>query len=250
MEGNKMSDQPKRLAMWSGARSLSTALMRAWENRPDTVVWDEPLFPPYLLHTGQNYRTREEVLTKYETDWVKVVNQMTTEPIPAGKAIYYQKHISHLLLDQMGMDWLAKLTNGILIREPSDMLTSLYRKWPDITLQRTGLPQLKRIFQYVCKTTGSIPPIIDARDLQQNPRRTLSLLCEAVGVEFSEAMLSWPAGRRATDGAWAKHWYKSVEKSTGFRLYKPKTDRVPEHLLGILEQCDEIYQPLYQYRLH
>jgi len=250
MKSNTMSNQPKRIAMWSGARSLSTALMRAWESRPDTAVWDEPLFPPYLLLSGDDYHSRKKVLTQCETDWKKVVKKMTTEPIPEGKTIYYQKHISHLLLAQMGMDWLPKLSNCILIREPHEMLTSLYQKWPEITLQRTGLPHLEQIFQYIYETTGAISPIIDATDLQKNPRRTLSLLCEVVGVEFSEAMLSWSAGIRTTDGAWAKQWYDSVEKSTGFRPYKPKTDRIPEHLLDVFEQCNEIYQKLYKYRLY
>ncbi|HIE01280.1 MAG TPA: hypothetical protein EYP59_13490 [Thiotrichaceae bacterium] len=246
-----MSDQPKRIAMWSGPRSLSTVLMRAWENRHDTTVWDEPLFPPFLLMTGDNSYS-EEVFAKYETNWAKVMNQMTNEPIPDGKAIHYQKHISAFLLpDQMGMDWLAKLSNCILIREPSEMLISLFQKRPDITtFEQTGIMQLKLIFQYVYRTIGSIPPIIDARDLQQNPCRTLSLLCEAVGVEFTEAMLSWPAGSHTTDGIWAKNFYDSVEKSTGFRPYKPKTNSVPDHLLGVLEQCNEIYWELYQYRLH
>jgi len=251
MKNKTMPNQPKRIAMWSGARSLSTALMRAWESRPDTVVWDEPLFPPYLLLSGDDYHSRQEVLTQCETDWVKVVKKMTIEPIPEGKTIYYQKHISHLLLvDEMGMDWLSKLTNCILIRDPREMLTSLYQKWHEITLNRTGLPHLEQIFQYIYETTGTILPIIDATDLQKEPRRILSLLCEAVGVEFTEAMLNWPEGKRTTDGAWEKQWYESVKKSTGFRPYKPKADRIPEHLLDVLEQCNEIYQKLYEHRLY
>jgi hypothetical protein len=250
-KGNKMSDQSKRIAMWSGPRCLSTVLMRAWENRHDTTVWDEPLFPPFLLFTKDNSLYSEEVLAKYETNWVKVMNQMTTEPIPDGKAIYYQKHISSFLLpDQMGMDWLAKLINCILIREPREMLISLFQKRPDMTLKHTGIMTLKLIFQHVYTTTGSIPPVIDAGDLQQNPRRTLSLLCEAIGVEFTEAMLSWPTGSRTTDGIWAKDWYEPVKKSTGFRPHTPKTNSVPEHLLGVLEQCNEVYWQLYKYRLH
>lgn len=245
-----ISANPKRIAMWSGARSLSTALMRAWENRPDTAVWDEPLFPTYLLLSGDDYQSRQEVLTQSETDWETVVHKMTLAPIPEGKVIYYQKHISHLLLDEMGMEWLLALTNGILIRKPSEMLTSLHKKWPKITLQRTGLPHLERIFTYIYQMTGTPPPVIDATDLRKEPRHTLTLLCEALGIEFEPAMLSWSTGQRTTDGVWAKQWYESVEQSTGFYAYKPKAEPVPQHLLGVLEKCNEIYHNLYKHRLH
>ncbi|MGB0388856.1 MAG: HAD family hydrolase [Ardenticatenaceae bacterium] len=247
-----MSKQAKHIAMWSGPRNISTALMRAWENRADTVVWDEPFYAHYLHFSGSPHPGADEIIASYETDWVKVV-EAVTGAIPHGKSIYYQKHMTHHMLEHIELDWLSKLTNCFLIREPREMITSYIRVRGDANVYDTGYPQQLRIFKHVCALRqaqgAAIPPVIDSRDVLQNPRRMLSLLCEAIGVEFSEKMLSWPAGKRASDGVWSKYWYDSVEKSTGFAPYKPKSDPVPDHLQELLAQCNDIYQELYPHRL-
>ena len=116
-------------------------------------------------------------------------------------------------------------------------------------MEDTGFPQQSEIFEHVWKETGRVPPVLDAADVLENPRRTLGLLCDALGVEFQEAMLSWPPGPRPTDGVWAKHWYAEVEKSTGFRPYQPKQIDLPERLEAIYAECLEDYELLYSHRL-
>lgn len=239
---------PIRIAMWSGPRNISTAMLRSWGNRPDTFVCDEPLYAHYLQQTGLDHPEREEVINHHETDWRKVVDWLTG-PIPEGKAIFYQKHMAHHLLENIERDWLGGLTHCFLIREPAEMLTSLIKHLPNPTLADTGLPQQVEIVRLVQQQTGNTPPIIDARDVLENPRRMLGLLCEAIGVEFTEAMLSWPAGRRETDGIWAKYWYDAVKKSTQFGPYRPKNEAVPPGFEHLLEQCVESYKQLYQNRL-
>jgi len=149
----------------------------------------------------------------------------------------------------MGRSWLHEVTNCFLIRQPREMLTSLLHFLPQPTLADTGLPQQLEIFRHVQERTGSTPPVIDARDVLEAPRRMLGLLCDAVNVPFMEAMLSWPPGPRKTDGVWAKYWYAAVEKTTTFQPYTPKDDRVPDSLRPLLAQCEELYQQLYQQRL-
>jgi hypothetical protein len=252
IEMSLMSQKVTYIAMWSPPRCLSTVLMRAWENRLDTVVWDEPLLAPYTFHTKEKTVVpHNELFAHHETNWVKVVKQLTA-PLPKGKTISYQKHQPDTLIEEIiGLEWINKqFTNCFLIRNPQEMLPSFLKSFPLRTLKQTSWPQLKRIFEYVHSKTGVIPHVIDTRDLQDNPRHTLSLLCEALGVEFTETMLSWPAGKRPSDGIWAKYWYGTVEKSTHFQPYQPKPKSVPDNFLGLLEQCDEIYQQLYKYRLH
>ena len=108
---------PRRIAMWSGPRNISTALMRSWENRPDTAVVDEPLYAHYLLQTGMPHPGADEVIRSQETDWRKVVEQLTTGDIPGGKTIYYQKHMTHHLLPEIGREWLDRLDNVFLLRD-------------------------------------------------------------------------------------------------------------------------------------
>jgi hypothetical protein len=243
-----MHQKPLRLAIWSGPRNISTALMRSWGNRPDTFVCDEPLYAHYLLHTKIPHPGAAEVIQHHETDWPKVAAWLTG-PIPDGKRIFYQKHMAHHLLPRIDRAWLAELTHCFLIRDPGDMLSSLLQFIPQPSLQDTGLPQQVEICSWVRARTGKTPPILDARDVLTDPRRMLTSLCNALAVEFMPEMLAWPPGRRATDGVWAKYWYAAVEKSAGFQPHVPKTDPVSPALQGLLKECVRLYMELYDQRL-
>lgn len=234
--------------MWSGPRNISTAMMRAWGNRPDTVVCDEPLYACFLEKTGRQHPGREEVLRRHERDWRKAAAWLTG-PIPGGKRIFYQKHMAHHLLPEIEREWLAGLTHAFLIRDPREMLLSLTVNLPDATLADTGLPQQVELFDWVRARTGATPPVLDARDVLQDPRRLLTRLCEAVNVPFSEAMLSWPPGPRDTDGVWAPYWYAAVERSTGFEPYRPREGELPERFRELHSECCGHYDRLWKERL-
>lgn len=234
--------------MWSGPRNISTALMRSWGNREDTIVIDEPLYAHYLTAVPVNHPGRDEVIARHETDWRKVVHDLTTDS--TGRTIYYQKHMAHHLLPGMDRGWLDRLTNCFLIRDPDRMLASLDRKTPSPSLEDTGLPQQVEIFRMISERRGEIPPVIDSADVLNDPGRTLRLLCDRIGVSFSERMLWWPAGSRDTDGVWAKYWYDSVNSSTGFMPPVRTETPVPEHLAQLAEKCRPYYSELHLHRLH
>ncbi len=249
-----MNDRaPIRIAMWSGPRNISTAMMRAWGNRSDTVVVDEPFYACYLRVTGADYPGAGEVIAAGETDWRKVVQQLTGYGPQSGRRgpshILYQKQMTHHLLPKISRDWLWSVTNCFLIRDPREVIASYLKKKHDPTLADLGFQQQAEIFQWVRAHTGSIPPVIDARDVLENPERTLRLLCDAVGVEFTTEMLSWPAGPRESDGVWAKHWYAEVERSTSFQPSRQNDEPAPERLRAVYQQCSEIYQRLREHRL-
>jgi hypothetical protein len=199
------NNEPVRIAMWSGPRNISTAMMRSWGNRPDTFVCDEPFYASYLRDTGRAHPRADEVIAHGETDSRKVIAQLTG-PAPDGKPIYYQKQMTHHLLPGIDRSWLARVTNCFLIRDPAEVIISYIKKNNDPTLEDIGFVRQAEIFDWVCARTGAVPPVVDARDVLENPERILKLLCGAVGVEFTEAMLSWPPGLRESDGIWAKHW--------------------------------------------
>ena len=204
-----------RLAMWSGPRNISTAFMRSWGNREDTVVVDEPFYAHYLEATGIEHPGRDEVLARHERDWRRVVESLLA-PLPPGVRVLYQKQMSHHLLPDIGREWLAQMTHAFLIRDPHAMLASLSEKLEEFTLADTGLPQQVEIFDHVIGSTGRVPPVVDSADLLAAPEAVLRRLCAALDVPFSARMLSWPPGRRDTDGIWAPWWYSRVEESTGF----------------------------------
>ena len=238
-----------RIAMWCAPRTISTALMRAWENRPDSTVIDEPFYAHYLQFTGIDHPASDEIIASYETDWRTVARTLTEGPLPEGAGVWYQKHMAHHMLDHIELDWLDKLTNCFLIRSPVEVITSYIKVRAQPTLLDLGFPQLLRLFETIRRNSGSIPPVIDSQDVLEDPCGTLKLLCEAVSVPFSEQMLSWPPGRRDSDGVWAPYWYAAVEKSTGFAPYRPKNEILPPQLHDLLAQAQEAYHELYRFRL-
>jgi len=223
-------------------------MMRAWGNRADTAVIDEPFYAYYLERTGKEHPGAEEVIAHGEIDWRKIVNQLT-DAVPFGKPIFFQKQMVHHLLPEIDRGWMVDLTNCFLIRDPREVILSYIKKNPEPTLEDLGFVQQEKIFDFVRERINSVPAVVDAKDVLGNPERILRLLCHTVGVEFDKAMLSWPPGLRETDGIWAKHWYDEVARSTSFQPYTPREGDVPDRLREIYEQCRECYEKLYQHRL-
>ncbi|HET7307219.1 MAG TPA: HAD family hydrolase [Gammaproteobacteria bacterium] len=237
-----------RIAMWSGPRNISTAMMRAWENRGDTAVVDEPLYAHYLVATGATHPGREAVIASQISD-CDVVTRALTGPIPGGKPIWYQKHMTQHVLPGMRLDWLAGLTHCFLIRSPDEVVASFTKNRPDAAVWELGFEQQARLFDHVCDTLGTAPPVLDATDVLKNPAGLLRALCARLDVAFTERMLHWPAGGRASDGVWATHWYKAVEDSTGFRPYRPRDIHLTPFQQRLADRCRPFYERLAAERL-
>ena len=232
-----------RLAMWSGPRNISTALMRSWENRPDTRVVDEPLYAYYLAQTGLNHPVREEVIAAGDPDWERVVAELTADV--ADGSIYYQKHMTHHLIPQLPLEWIAALTNVLLIRDPAEVVASYVRSRADVVAEDIGLVQQTALYDLL---DGAVP-VIDSADFLRAPEAYLRWLCDHIGVPFTDAMLSWPAGPRESDGVWAPHWYDAVIASTGFEPYRERTVTLSGAALAAAEQSRPHYERLHAVRV-
>ena len=232
-----------RIAMWSGPRNISTAMMRAFENRPDTAVLDEPFYAAYLAETGLPHPMREEVMGAQPTDWRAVVEGLLG-PALEGKAVVYAKLMTHHILPGFGRDWMASCRNAFLIRDPVDVLASYAEKRTEPTLADIGLAEQVELFDRESDRLGTAPPVIESEDVLADPPGTLATLCAALGIPFMEAMLAWPPGRRATAGVWAPAWYDAVERSTGFGL--PGRKRAFAELADELKPVAAAARPLYE----
>jgi hypothetical protein len=230
--------------MWSGPRTVSTALMRSFGNRPDTVVADEPLYGYYLAHTAVDHPGRAEIIASMPSDWREVLAALGKDALPDGKSVYYQKHMTHHLLPEVDRAALGGLRHAFLIRDPRRLLASYARVRSAPELADLGLAQQAEIF----RAFGG--PVIDSADILRSPRAALEALCDALGIGFDAAMLSWPAGPRPTDGVWARYWYDSVWRSTGFGPYRESavTGLAPE-LEPLASQCQPFYDELAAHRL-
>lgn len=239
---------PLRIAMWSGPRNISTAMMRAWENRPDTAVVDEPFYACYLAETGTEHPGRDDVLAAQPTDWRAVAAALVGDS-PGGRPVFYQKHMTHHLLPSFGRDWLGAVTNCFLVRSPAEVVASYAERRQAPTFADLGFRQQVEIFDRVADQLGHAPPVLDAGDVLRDPAGTLAELCAAVGIPFDARMLSWPPGPRVTDGVWAKHWYSSVERSTGFNPLRASRKPVPPELAPLVAAAQPIYERLAAHRL-
>lgn len=240
--------EPIRIAMWSGPRNISTAMMRAWEHREDCAVSDEPLYAAYLAATGLDHPGREEVIAAGETDWRRVVADLLG-PAPHGAAVWYQKHMSHHLLPDMTIDWIFGLRNVFLIRDPAEVVASYLKSRATVTPNDIGLPQQWRLFESLRERMGETPPVIDAGDFLRAPEAHLRALCARLGIAFTPRMLSWPAGPRDSDGVWAPYWYEAVWASTGFEPWHARDVALRGDAAAVADACRPIYERLREFRI-
>ena len=230
--------------MWSGPRNLSTALMRSFENREDTKVWDEPFYAYYLKETKKNHPLANEIINKYETNLEKIIDLVTAEK----DFIYFQKHMSHHIIKKIPINWITKGINCFLIRHPKEVLLSYIQKNDLIDSNDLGYPAQLRLFNYI-KTNNKKILVIDAKDLSEKPEIILKKICKKINIPFTEKMLNWPKGRRDSDGIWEKIWYKNVKSSTSFNKILNKEYEIPKKYNHIYNECLRIYDQLKIYNI-
>jgi hypothetical protein len=238
-----MQQQPPiRIAMWSGPRNISTAMMRSFGARADTAVVDEPFYAAYLVQTGLVHPMRAEVIASQANDWRDVVTGLLG-PVPGDKPVWYQKHMTHHMIPGFGREWIGQVRNAFLIRDPAAVLASYVAKRGEVTLADIGIVQQRELFQQEADRLGRAPPVVEGVDILAQPGRVLARLCAALGVGYDDAMLRWAAGRRESDGVWAPAWYDAVERSTGF---EPPAARQPVELGGELQRIADAAWPHYE----
>ena len=244
------ADKVIRIAMWSGPRNISTAMMRSWENRADTAVVDEPFYACFLRESGIIHPMQDEVMASQSSNWGTVISKELQADLEAGQSIQYQKHMTHHMLADIDHDWFASVRHAFLIRDPAEVVASYAAKRETVTAEDVGFAKQKELYDAACDLGEHAPPVIDARDVLQNPRQALSKLCAALNVDFDRAMLNWPAGKRDSDGAWAPHWYQNVERSTQFGAYRKKDIQLSDEQTRVVDQSRPYYQSMYEQRIH
>jgi hypothetical protein len=234
-----------RVNLWSGPRNVSTALMYAFAQRPDTRVVDEPLYAHYLRVSGVEHPGRDEVLAAQDADGERVVREVILadyeEPV-----VFFKQMAHHLV--ELDRGFLDRCANVLLIRDPAEVLTTIVRQLPEPRLDDLGIACQRELFDELV-ARGEQPPVLDAKELLLDPEGVLHQLCERLELAFDPAMLVWPPGPRREDGVWAKHWYQNVHRSTGFGPYRAKDEPPPPHVQPVLEQARPHYQALLRHAL-
>ena len=229
-----------RLAMWSGPRNISTAMMRAWENRPDCNVVDEPFYACYLAATGIRHPMYEQVIASQSSDWRVVAGQLAED----RARVLYQKHMTHHMLPGVDMSWAKNHWHCFLIRDPRLVVASYSQKRDTVSIDDIGIVRQLELYREITALTGQDIPVVDSDTVLKDPVHALTQICRTFGLDFVPEMISWPAGKRSSDGVWASHWYQSVEQSTGFAPYTDREVNLNAEQLAVAESSLEAYQTL------
>ena len=237
-----------RIAMWSGPRNLSTAMMRSFGSRSDTFVSDEPFYGAYLNATGDPQPMADQVMASMDCDWASVARTMTG-PCPTGAPIWYQKHMAHHMVGPIAHDDLPGLTHAFLIRDPARVVASYAAKRVAVRPDHLGVERQVDFFEREADRLGRAPPVVDSADILANPEGVLSRLCREIGIEWDPAMLLWQAGLRETDGIWASHWYDAVAASTGFGPPDQGQVELDDDARRVADTCRPYYERLAEHRI-
>ncbi|MEM7032737.1 MAG: sulfotransferase family protein [Chloroflexota bacterium] len=235
----------RRVSVWSGPRNVSTALMYSFSHRADTVAVDEPFYGYYLSVSDAVHPGADEIIASMECDRDRVISNLTEGSFPAN--IVFFKNMPHHLVD-VPWDFMIKLTNVMLIRDPVEMLPSLAQVLETPIQRDTGYKKQMELHQHLL-SQGHTVPVLDSREILLDPAGVLEQLCQQIDIPFDKAMLQWPSGPKPEDGVWAKFWYHSLHKSTGFQPYRPKTAPFPDKLNALLDECQPYYDYLYQHAI-
>jgi len=234
------------IAMWSGPRNLSTALMRSFANRKDILeVLDEPFYASYLKETKKKHPMFKEIINSQELDWKKVIENCLRKE---GHGICYQKHMVQHMLPNFDREWMLNTINCFLIRKPEEVISSFLKKWPDAQFEDFGFNNQIDLFNFIKNKTGEAPIVIDASDLSNNPEKKLKKLCRNLKIDWDSNMLQWKPGLKPYDGVWATHWYPSVKSSTSFQKKTTKKN-YSKPVLNFANQARKAYSDLVKYKI-
>lgn len=243
-----MTSQPVRIAMWSGPRNISTAMMRSFGSRNDCAVTDEPFYGAFLKQTGLQQPMADEIIGAMDTDWGSVKRRMLG-PVPDGKMLWYQKHMPHHMVDNISIADFPEHRHAFLIRDPSHVVASYAAKRVEVTPDDLGYERQLTYLDQAAQMTGTAPIVLDSADILENPEGYLTALCNAIGIAWDPAMLSWQRGTRDTDGIWASHWYNRVVDTTTFAPPTHDSPKLTASQQHVADQCQKFYNQLSGYRL-
>jgi len=236
-----------RIAMWSGPRNLSTAMMYSFGNREDFAVVDEPFYAAYLAATGLDHPMRDQILASQSQD-AEAVAEALIGSIPGEKSHFYQKHMTQHMIPEVPRDWMGEVTNVFLLRHPARVVASFSAKYDAPTLSDIGFSQQTELYEQIV-ASGDVPVIIDSADIRRNPEDMLRKLCDRLDLAWDPAMLSWKKGGHPDDGVWAAHWYGAVHDSTGFAGPEGALPELDGALARLTEEAMPHYEKLYVHRL-
>lgn len=237
-----------RIAMWSGPRNISTAMMRSFGARADCAVSDEPFYGAFLKESGEPHPLAAETIASMDCDWRSVL-EAQSGPAPDGKPVWYQKHMPHHMIGPVSIADMPGHRHAFLIRAPERVVASYRAKNELRRPEMLGFARMRRYFDYEAERTGAAPPVIDSDAILADPSGVLEKLCAALGIAWDPAMLEWEPGPHPEDGVWGAHWYDKVNASTGFGARPRALPELDGPYAEVAAACRDDYAALLAYAI-
>ena len=118
--------------------------MYSFAQRKDTIVIDEPLYARYLLLTNADHPGREEIISNMETDGKNIIREAILGEYKCD--ILFIKQMAHHLID-LDESFLENVINVLLIRNPSQLISSLSQVLNNIEMRDTGIKKQYDLFR-------------------------------------------------------------------------------------------------------
>ncbi|GAA4643782.1 branched chain amino acid aminotransferase [Pontixanthobacter gangjinensis] len=237
-----------RIAMWSGPRNISTAMMRSFGSRSDCAVSDEPFYGAYLKDSGEPQPMADQIIGDMDCDWDSVASAMRG-PSPDNAAVWYQKHMPHHMVGNVGISDFPDHKHAFLIREPERVIASYAMKRVAVKFEDLRYDRQLEYFKLVKNSASEIPAVIDSTQFLSDPEGHLKLLCSRIGIPWDKAMLAWQRGIKPSDGIWATHWYDKVAASSGFASEPGRKPKLEGAAAELAEECRPYYDEMREFAL-
>lgn len=240
----------KIIALWTHPRTISTAFERVMMERGDMKILHEPFSYHYYVF-GENASIPQEF---EDPDHPRTYPEIRDMIVREGEenSIFFKDMCAHCDTELVQDDqFLKRLTNTFLIRDPAKAIASYYAMNQDVTSQEIGLAQVARVFDRIREVTGEMPVVIDADDLENDPEGTVKAYSEAAGIPFMPESLTWEAEHKPEWDIWKK-WHADAAKSTGIQknmeTFAVTIDN-SDHLRAYYEEHLPHYEKLYRHRV-
>jgi hypothetical protein len=236
-----MADKP--IALWAVPRSISTAFERIFVERDDFEVFHEPFAVSYYFSEERRSDRYTDEEPKEEHRPENVLTEILSDN---GKPVFF-KDMAYHTANFMDLDFVENFRNTFLIREPSLVLSSFYKMWPDFTFEEAGYEQLHRLFQCSLEI-GQEPVVVEASDLASETETTVDIYCRKLGIPHKPEALSWEQ-REVPEWEMWDEWHTDAQESTGIEELPQKEVELPEELQETYERCLPYYEELREYSL-
>ena len=229
----------KPIALWAVPRSLSTAFERVFVERDDLEVLHEPFSASYYYGEDRLSDRYSDVEPEAEHNYERVLAEVLR---PREEKRVFLKDMAYQAKGVMSPEFISNFVNTFIVRDPKYVLTSLYKMWPDFTLEETGYEDLYWAFRYATEA-GEDPVVVDAMTFSENPASILATYCERVGLPFRPEALSWEPGEVEEWNSW-EGWHEAAERSTGIKRAERRDPALPQELQEAYEHCLPYYYTL------